>query len=157
MEPRRAGAAGDQSDHGETLVEVLIAVAIMSIAVVAIIGGLVTSILVSDIHRKQATAGEAVRAYAEAIEGMVAGGGYVACASAASYASPPGFAVPAGHTKSVVAGSMRYWNGGWQAGCAADTGLQQLTVQVASDDGRATESLVVVLRRPCRISEAPCP
>ena len=144
------------ADRGETLLEVLVAVAIMSIAMVAVAGGLVTGILVADIHRKQAGAGEAVRDYAEAIEGAVAAGGYVTCASTASYASPPGFAAPAGYTKSVVAGSMRYWNGSWQTSCSADAGLQQLTLQVSSDDGRATERIVVVLRKPCRISEPLC-
>ena len=144
-------------DRGESLLEVLIAVTIMGIALVAIVGGLVTSILMSDIHRKQATAGAAVRDYGEAIENAIAGGGYVACAPAASYGAPPGFAVPAGYSKSVVAGSMRYWDGsGWQTGCAADTGLQQLTVQVASDDGRATERVAVVIRKPCRISDPSC-
>jgi type II secretory pathway pseudopilin PulG len=149
-------------DRGESLLEVLIAVSIMGIAMVAIVGSLVTGILVSDVHRKQATAGAAVRDYGEAIENAVAenpvaGGGYVPCATAASYASPAGFVVPAGYSKSVVAGSMRYWNGsGWQTGCTTDIGLQQLTLQVASTDGRASERIVVVLRRPCRLSDPLC-
>ena len=144
-------------DRGESLLEVLVAVSIMGIAMVAIVGSLVTGILVSDVHRKQATAGAAVRDYGEAIENAVAGGGYVPCATAASYASPAGFAIPAGYSKSVVAGSMRYWNGsGWQTGCTTDIGLQQLTLQVASTDGRASERIVVVLRRPCRLSDPLC-
>lgn len=150
-------AARTAGDRGETLIEVLVAVAIMSVAVVAVVGGLVTCVLVTDIHRKQAVAGGAVRDYAEAIENTVAAGGYVACASTTSYASPTGFAAPAGYTRSVVAGSLRYFSGGaWQAGCGTDTGLQRLTLQVASDDGRAREQLMVVLRRPCRVSDAPC-
>ncbi|MDQ1740524.1 MAG: hypothetical protein QOE53_2176, partial [Pseudonocardiales bacterium] len=55
-------------DRGETLLELLIALAIMSIAVVAIVGGLVAGIAMSDIHRKQSTAGAAVRDYAENVE-----------------------------------------------------------------------------------------
>jgi prepilin-type N-terminal cleavage/methylation domain-containing protein len=152
--PASARAAGDR---GETLIEVLIAVAIMSVAVVAVVGALVTCVLVTDIHRKQAVAGGTARGYAEAIENAVAAGGYVPCAGAASYASPAGFATPAGYTKSVVAGSLRYFSGGaWQTSCTVDTGLQRLTVQVASNDGRASERLAVVLRRPCRITDAPC-
>jgi hypothetical protein len=145
-------------DRGESLLEVLVAVSIMGIAMVAIVGSLVTGILVSDVHRKQATAGAAVRDYGEAVENEVAvGGGYVPCATAASYASPAGFVLPAGYSKSVVAGSMRYWNGSaWQTGCTTDIGLQQLTLQVASDDGRASERVVVVLRRPCRLSDPLC-
>jgi hypothetical protein len=52
---------GPANDRGETLLEVLIAVVIIGVAIVAIIGGLVTSVLMSDVHRKQATAGSAVR------------------------------------------------------------------------------------------------
>jgi Tfp pilus assembly protein PilV len=144
-------------DRGESLLEVLIAVTIMGVALVAIVGGLVTGILVSDVHRRQATASASVRDYAEAIENAVAGGGYVPCGGAANYASPAGFAVPSGYSMSVVAGSVRYWaGGGWQSTCTTDTGLQQLTAQVASTDGRATERVVLVLRRPCRISDPLC-
>jgi uncharacterized protein YejL (UPF0352 family) len=144
-------------DRGESLVEVLMAVTIMAIALVAIVGGLVTNILMSDIHRKQATAGAMVRDYAEAVENAIAGGGYVPCASTSSYASPAGFTVPAGYSNSVVVGSMRYWNGsGWQTSCTTDTGVQKVTLQVASDDGRASERLVVVVRKPCRLGESLC-
>jgi type II secretory pathway pseudopilin PulG len=146
-----------RGENGETLVEVLLAVAIMGIAVVAIMAGLTTSVLMSDIHRKQSTAGAVVRAYSEAIEHSVADGHYTACASTSSYASPAGFTVPSGFTGSVVAGSMRYWNGtAWQTSCGTDTGLQQLRVQVASDDGRATEQVTVVVRKPCGLEDDPC-
>jgi type II secretory pathway pseudopilin PulG len=130
-------------DRGESLLELIVAVTIMGIAVVAIVGSLGTAVLMSDIHRKQATAGASARDYAEAVETAVATTGYVACAS--SY--PTGFSAPTGY---VASGSMAYWNGtGWQATCTTDTGVQQFTAQVASGDGRAVESVVVVLRRPC--------
>jgi prepilin-type N-terminal cleavage/methylation domain-containing protein len=144
-------------ERGETLVELLLAVAIMGIAAVALMAGLTTSVLVSDSHRKQATAGTAVRDYAEALQTYVANGNYVDnCASPSGYALGS-FAVPAGYQHSVVAGSMKYWNGtAWQASCGSDKGLQQLTIQVTSGDSRATERMVVVLRKPCRLGDNPC-
>lgn len=131
-------------DSGETLLELLIAVVIMGIAVVAIIGGLVTGIVVSDVHRKQSTAGAYVRDYAEAVQSMP----YKICALPADYAAPPGFTVPTGYAPTVQ--SVRYWSGSdWVAACGTDAGVQQVTVQVASSDNRATEKVTVVLRKPC--------
>lgn len=143
------------SERGETLLEVLLAVAIMGIAVVAIMAGLSTSVLMSDIHRKQATTAATVRAYAEAIQHTVADGNYIACAGPSAYATPDGFAAPAGYAATVVGGSMRYWNGtAWQSSCGADAGLQRLDIEVSSD--RASERLRIVVRKPCRIGDDPC-
>jgi prepilin-type N-terminal cleavage/methylation domain-containing protein len=144
-------------ERGETLVEMLLAVAIMGIAAVALMAGLTTSVLMSDIHRKQATAGTTVRDYAEALQKYVAEGHYVdGCGSPAPYALGA-FADPAGFQHSVVAGSIRYWNGtAWQSSCTTDKGLQKLTVKVASADGRASEQLVVVLRKPCGLGDDLC-
>ena len=139
------------NDEGETLIELIIAVAIMGIAVVAIVSGLVTSILMSDVHRKQATAATYVRDYAEAIENVVAGGGYAAC-NATSYAGTAvaGFDATK-YQKSFVTGSAKYWNGtSWQSICpAVDAGLQQMVLQVNSIDNRATETLAIIVRNPC--------
>ncbi|GAA1589352.1 MULTISPECIES: type IV pilus modification PilV family protein [Kribbella] len=154
-------------ERGESLLEVLIAVAIMGIAVVALMAGLTTSIMMSDIHRKQATTGEYVRDYAEAIESALtsstctsstpAAGCYKACSAGSWYENPAGFSVPTGYSRSVVAGSSKYWNGtSWQSTCGTDTGVQQVTVQVASSDGRASERIVVVLRKPCRMEDSLC-
>jgi Tfp pilus assembly protein PilV len=131
-------------ERGESLLEVMIAVAILGIAVVAIMAGLTTSILMSDIHRKQATAGAYVHDFAEAIQASVAAGNYLTCASASNYSS---VAVPtfpsSGFSKSVVSSS-----------CPFGSDVQQLTLQVSSDDSRATERLVIFVRKPCTV--APC-
>lgn len=151
------GRRRETGDEGETLVEMLLAVAIMGIVAVALMAGLTTSVLMSDIHRKQATAGTTVRDYAEALQNYVADGHYVdSCASPAPYALGS-FVVPAGFQHSVVPGSIRYWDGtAWQSACATDKGLQKLTVRVASADGRASEQLVVVLRKPCGLGDGLC-
>jgi prepilin-type N-terminal cleavage/methylation domain-containing protein len=137
-------------DRGETLIELLVALAILGIALVAVVGALAASITMSDIHRKQSTAGAEVRNYAEQVENYVAGTGYAACAAPATYvAATVGYTAPAGYSATPV--RVRYWSGSaWSASCpASDTGLQELTLSVRSTDTRAVESVVVVLRKPC--------
>jgi prepilin-type N-terminal cleavage/methylation domain-containing protein len=139
------------ADRGESLLELLVALAIMGVAVVAVMGGLGASVTMSDVHRKQATAGAYVRAYAETLESSMAGGGYVGCASTTTYPVP----TLTNYSASVV--SVRYWTGSaWAASCTTDLGVQQVTVEVHSSDNRAREQLVVVLRKPCRLTEALC-
>lgn len=132
-------------ERGESLLELLIAVVIMGIAVVAIVGGLSAATLVSDQHRKEATAGSYARDYAEAVKSM----SYTDCATSAAYPAPAGLGLPAGYAASVAA--VKYWNGTtWAATCTTpDVGLQQVTVQVASSDQRAAERVTLVLRKPC--------
>jgi Tfp pilus assembly protein PilV len=138
------GAPAGVDDRGETLLEILLAVVIMGIAVVALMAGLTTSVLMSDIHRKQSTAGAYLRDYAEAVENSVAAGNYLGCSNAAGYAAVPVTSFPAtGYARSVVSSS-----------CAFGSDVQQLTLQVRSTDGRASERLVVFVRKPCTV--APC-
>ena len=74
-------------DRGETLVELLVAITILGMTVVAAVGGLTTSIMASDRHQKHAMAGVQVRAFAEAIQGYVVhNSGYLECAPASHYA-----------------------------------------------------------------------
>ena len=130
------------NDEGETLIELVIAVAIMGIAVVAIVAGIATSILMSDIHRKQATAGAYVRSYAEAVTGH-----YSASALPSSYLSGNvGVAAPAGFTG--VPTSVKCWNGTVFGSDCTNTDVQQITLSVTSTDSRASESLVVTVRKP---------
>lgn len=147
--------ARDRSDRGETLIELVVAIGIMSTAVVAVIGCLVTGIMVSDIHRKQTTAGVTLRNYAEAIDRTVDAGGYpTGCAAlTASFTAPAGFSAS-------IAG-VGYWTGsGWSSTCSTDSGVRQLTLQVVSSDSpgarQVVEQLVIVVRKPCRLGESLC-
>jgi hypothetical protein len=143
---------GRNDDRGESLIESILAIAIMGTTLVAIIGGLATSILMSDIHRKQATAGALVREYAEAVETYVVAGNYVDCATPTSSPknySPAkvGFILTTGYTATVTAASS--WTGSAWVTCSADIGYQKIALRVGSNDTRASETLDVILRKPC--------
>jgi prepilin-type N-terminal cleavage/methylation domain-containing protein len=136
------GRTGD-SEAGLTMVEVLMAVAILGIGVVAIVGGMMTSIKSSDLERRAADAQTTVRAYAEA----VAGATYAACAS--SYTAT-GFTAPTGFTASMT---VSYWNSttssfGSTCTVPTDSGLQKVALTVTASDGRATEKLSIAKRKP---------
>jgi len=147
-------------ERGESLLELLIAVAIMGIAVVAIMAGLTTSILMSDIHRKQTAAAAGVRTYGEALENYIAGSGYTTCAGASTGTSGPyaastvGYSVPSGY--SVTATAALSWTGSAWGTCSTDSGLQKVTLRVVSSDSRASETLDVILRKPCRSTDGVC-
>ena len=158
------GMNGTGDDRGETLLELLVAVVILGIAVVAIVGGLASSILISDVHRRQAQTGVIVRDYAEALQAAVAAsqGNYGDCQLGTPNYGPAspgiaatGFTVPSGYTATA---SVQYWDGSAFGSCPAggDTGLQRVSLTVTSANGRARQSLVVLLRKPCRPTDAAC-
>jgi type II secretory pathway pseudopilin PulG len=142
-----------RSDDGATLVETLVALVILGIAGVAILAGLQLSVMASDIHRKQTSDGTYVRAYAEAIEQYLdTTGNYVKCAGANAYGpAVVGYTVPSGHSAQQAAGQPLAGDGTVAGGACpgADKGVQRLRLSVSSADGRATETLTIVVRRSC--------
>jgi len=149
------------ADRGATLVETLVAVAILGIAGVAVVAGLQMSVMASDIHRKQSTGGSSVRSYAEAIEKYLdVDAHYVRCAGADTYTPAlVGYTVLGGYTVSHAAAEPLDGNGAviTSGSCPdRDRGVQRLRLTVASNDGRATERLVIVVRRACGTGSS-CP
>jgi prepilin-type N-terminal cleavage/methylation domain-containing protein len=149
--PHRRACA--DRERGETLVELLVTVTIMGILFVAVMAGTATSISMSDFHRQDGTAEGVIRAYAERMSDPT-DVPYVDCATSSAYATPVGFSVPTGWTSSVT--SVAYWQGAaanppFSGTCPSpDKGLQQITLQVQSKAGKnqATESVVIVKRKP---------
>jgi len=147
-----------RSDDGSTLVETLVALVILSIAAVAILAGLQLSVLASDIHRKQTSDGAYVRGYAEAIEKYLnTTGNYVKCAGANAYSPVTvGYTLPSGHTAQQAEAEPLAGDGSVAGGACPgrDQGVQRLRLSVSSADGRATETLTIVVRRSCEAGTA---
>jgi prepilin-type N-terminal cleavage/methylation domain-containing protein len=152
---RRATSTKD--DRGETLIELMVALAIMATAVVALVGGIGTSVRASDIHRKQAKSQAYLRAFAENLEASMANypTGYVECATGSTPAATYQALKPAtatGYTAEVT--GVALWNRTTllYTACPAtgDAGVQRVSLRVSTSDGRASETLDIVLRKPCR-------
>lgn len=128
-----------RSEAGFTLVELLLTIAILGIAVVAVVGAMMTSIQVSDLGRRQADGQTQLRAYAEA----VAGAGYTTCAT--SY--PTSYSPPSGYTAAMT---VAYWDGSsaFTATCGTDKGLQRVTLTITATDGRGSETVAIAKRAP---------
>jgi type II secretory pathway pseudopilin PulG len=148
-------------DRGETLIELLVAVVIMGTAVVAIVGGLGTAIMLSDIHRKQTTIAEDLSAFAAAIQGAVATSpGYIACATGSTGARPyPSYTPGSGYQADIP--QVRYWDATTSTfinSCtvSSDPGVQLVTLHVRSDDGRVDRTMDIVIRKPCRPVDPAC-
>jgi hypothetical protein len=126
---------------------------IMSIAITVILGAVAATLRFTDMHRKQAVAGAAVREFAEKIETSVATASYPGCVPLSTYdAMYP--AAPTGYERHTLA--VAYWDGSnFVSTCTADA-VRRLSLQVMSSDGRADERLDVIIRKPCRQTDAAC-
>ena len=148
------GRQGIDSDGGFSLAEILVTIAIVGITFTAILGGLATSITVSALQRKEATADTVARSAAEWVKDSVENR-YVNCAGVGTY-SLSGLSVPSGF--SVVITNIEYW--AWnhqpvpasyvppfQSSCPSpDNGVQRITIVASSADGQAVEAVQVLKR-----------
>lgn len=142
------GRRGVDSERGDSLIEIIISIAILGVTAVAIFSGISLSIHLSDSHRKQTTASLDVRNYAEAVESAVAANYVPTCTP--NYAS--GFTLPPADKMTATIVAVSFWNGTSfpppPAPCnsGTDVGVQRLTLRVSSTDGRASEQLVIIVR-----------
>lgn len=139
-------------DAGFSLVEILITIAIVGITFSAILGGLYSSITVSALQRKEATADTVARSAAEVVKDSEHNP-YNNCAGSGAY-SLTGLSVPSGFSVSIT--DVAYWDGQPPAGGAVvfqsncpspDKGIQRITIAATSADGQATETVQVLKRR----------
>jgi hypothetical protein len=155
-------------EAGASLVEVLVAMTVISTAVVAILVALMTGARASGTHRRQVSTDTVLKAYSESIsQQVIRSGAYVPCASMpapAAYGLPTSFVAVPGFTASIE--NVRVWNPATStfdpaasvASCASgtpsDNGLQLLDLLVEADnlpDGQVTKDadrVQIVIRRP---------
>lgn len=151
MGPRSA-----RHDLGETLIEVIMAVLLLGLAVVAIVGAVASLIIGSDIHRQQASGTAVLLSAAETMKS--ASPAYVACADktdatyAAALSDTTRVPRPAGWPVPVIT-AVKFWNGtAFQGTCydTADSGnllkLQQLTLSITDPKRGVTETISVTKR-----------
>ena len=135
---RLVGRARSGTHGGFTLVEILVAVAILGIAIVGIVGSIATFLHANTIDRSVANLDQVVRTYSESMNGQ----SYVSCAS--SYSSvtlPTGYTFSAGPT-------IKYWNednpATFAASCGTDTGVQQISATITQAASAQTQSILIV-------------
>jgi prepilin-type N-terminal cleavage/methylation domain-containing protein len=143
------------AEEGFSLVELLVTIIIVGVTFSALLGGLITTITVSSLHRKQATADSVARSAAEWIKDSVANP-FQPCATGGTY-SLSGLSVPSGYSVAVTGVENWDWSGPpvtasyvptfspSQAGCS-DHGLQRITIVVTSSDAQVSETVQVLKR-----------
>lgn len=143
------------AEDGFSLVEVLVTIVIVGVTFSALLGGLITTITVSSLHRKQATADSVARSAAEWIKDSIANP-FRPCATNGSY-SLSGLSVPTGYAVAVTGVENWNWSGPPVSasyvptfspsapGCT-DNGLQRITIVVTSSNPQVSETVQVLKR-----------
>ena len=129
--------SGARRDAGETLLEVVIAIAIMGIAFVALLGGMLTASSMSGLHRRQADAQVQLVSALEQVKAAL----YVPCAGNSSYPRPTG----------VTSETVEYWNGIDFGPTCYETLVpyyltQRVTIVVAGGDPQASRTETIIKR-----------
>lgn len=139
MRKRLLAARHGESEAGYTLTEVLVALMILSVAIVAIVGAMGSSIFSSRVHRSVVTGDTAVRAYAE----QILQGGYVPCATPSGANQYPTMTnAPGGFTVTIT--NITYYTG--TAPGVGNVPTAQFSPTCPSPDNAAQK--IVILAQP---------
>jgi prepilin-type N-terminal cleavage/methylation domain-containing protein len=141
--------AAQRDESGYTLSEVLVALVIVSTAIVAIIGSLGSSVFVSRVHRDIVTSDAAVRRYAEQLVAT----DFTPCAQLAGLVKYPDMSgAPAGYTVAIT--RIEYADASQAAPafgptCAANPNneVQQLTLEAHRNAGGSGKQTLQIVKR----------
>lgn len=146
MTARRARP--ERGDAGYTLTEVLVAVSILTIAIVVVVGAMASGILASRVHRDIVTSDAVARRYSE----QLVAGAYVPCANTTTTPYPAMTGTPVGYSANVTA--ITYWNGDGSATtpatfgstCPPDRGIEQITIVARRTAGPGAQTIQILKR-----------
>lgn len=151
--PGRLERAADQA--GDTLIEIVVTVMIMSVSVVGIIAGIATAIALSGVHRSQADVSAALVSAAEAVKAN----GYVNCCNPSTGGSSNCDSDPTGTLQNLLANSGQQESdvpvptvkavtntaGTACTTLSSDPGIEMVWLQATSGTGKVTQNLYVVV------------
>jgi len=142
--------ARSPSERGDTLVELLTTIGLMSLAIVFIIGGIGEAAMLSGVHRNQADTSASLTSAAEYLSGQK----YVACSSAASPSAAAAFnGLLAGWAPTALdqhdvtvptVVKVTDTSGNDCTGLATDPGLEMVWLQASSNNTKVTQTLYLV-------------
>ena len=141
---------GASAEAGESLVELLVTMAIIGIGIIALLTGLLTAINASGTHREQADAGAVARNVAESIKDNTVNLDPDPPTDGKAYESAWNGVNVDGVDVTVHA---QCWNGAldtqdddWGA-CPQDTGLQRISIEAKTNDADEADEKVTILKR----------
>lgn len=163
-----AGPGPGRGDRGDSLVELLVAVAIMGIAASGVLGSVMMVSSASAMHQRVTRSDVILRAWAERVDDTP----YVDCATPAQISVSPeasGWlgAAPTftravdGATYTATVTAVEYWSAATRAfttTCGTDYGVQRITLTVAAPGAglpATTDRLDVTRRRSCAATTEP--
>lgn len=142
-----SSGARDRVDRGDTLIEVLIALAIVAIAATALIGGVLTSITGSSVHRSLTVNDADLKSYADAAQDQIqrqASPLFADCATTYSVTAPP---LPANYAVAIT--GIQYWNGtAFSSTCTPGGNAPQLITITATSPTQVQSAMSFVVRQP---------
>lgn len=144
--------AGERSEAGETLLEILVAMAIMAIVVVGIVGAVGTTVLGAHVHRSQASSNTVLVSAMETIKSNDFDWSNVDCAKAAAARQTAyenrarTVTMPSGWSPTLLTVTSISYESTTASGvtfgstCTAGLNRQLVTLQLTSPDGRVAST-----------------